>query len=299
MVGEKLGTSYTAQAVSDWERDKSQIHKDHPQVLKALIQVLYTCGGLTSPKDAERLLAAGNYRGLSHAESESIFLMGKPDPAGPSKIQWLERLLRSQTQEKTTLPDMLVLKITSIILCWLAAWLAISPTLDFSNSDQSLLLKQAIILGLTGLVVPTVLAWITSINSVPPISIPVRFVNFIGGVLGFSLGLVNIMTLAILAYNLYLYPWPTALILIISLWPVGLGLISAELIQAHFHPVRGEIRLRDIQFRWAILSLPLLIGLGLYHFHQLLSARLLGPLLLMVLSLGLGLLLWSHTRTMS
>ena len=298
LIGETLGTSYSAQAVSDWERDRSQIHKDHRLVLKTLIQVLHTCGGLASPEDAERLLAAGNYRGLTHAELESIFLRAETDPPRSTRAEWIERLLDNHPQE-TTRPYILVMKAISIILCWLAAWLAISPTLNFSNTDQTMLLREVIILALTGLIVPIVLAWVVSLTPNCTCALPTGFLNYLGGILGFSLGLVNILTLAILSYNLYLYPWPSAVILIISLWPIGLSLVSAELIKTHLQHATGEILFRDIRFRWAIPSLPLLISLGLYHFHHLLSARLLGSFLLVTLSLGLGLLLWSQTREIS
>lgn len=297
LIGETLGTSYTAQAVSDWERNKSQIHKDHRQVLKTLIQVLHTCGGLTSLEDADRLLAAGNYRSLTHTESESIFLLPDSTPSHANKAEWLAEFLHNHTQDSST--HILILKVSAIILCWLAAWMAISPILDFSNNAQGLLLKEAIILSLTGLFVPAILAWIASINATQTVSFTLRILHFLGGILGFSLGLVNILTLANLSYNFYLYPWPTVLILLISLWPVALSLTSASLLQSHFHSTTGEIRLRDIHFQWAILCLPLLIGLGRYRLYHILSARLLGPLLLITLSIVLGLLLWSQTRRMS
>jgi len=296
LVGETLGTTYTAQAVSDWERDKSQIHKDHRQVLIALIQVLHTCGGLSSPEDAERLLAAGNYRALSHVEAESIFLLAETDPPKIINSPRIAQFLGKFNQDETTLPYMLAPKITSVILCWLATWLAISPILDFSNSDPSLLLKEAIILSLTGLAVPVILAWVVSLDPERAYSLPERFLHLLGGILGFSLGLTNVLALANLSYNLHLYPWPPAIVLLINLWPVSLGLISATRLQTHSQPANGEIRFRDIRFRWAILFLPLVTGLGIYHCHHLLTARLLGPFLLILLSIGLGLLLWSQTR---
>jgi hypothetical protein len=135
-----------------------------------------------------------------------------------------------------------------------------------------------------------------SLNPGRTYTLPERFLHFLGGILGFSLGLANILALANLSYNLHLYPWPSVIILLVSLWPVGLGLISATMLQTHFQPANGKIRFRDIRFRWAILSLPLVSGLGLYYCHHLLSARLFGPLLLILISIGLGLLLWSQTR---
>lgn len=50
-LGELIGVDledagYTGAAVSEWERGKSQIHKDQRAVLTALIKVLTTCDGL-------------------------------------------------------------------------------------------------------------------------------------------------------------------------------------------------------------------------------------------------------------
>ena len=296
LMGEILGTTYTSQAISDWERSKSQIHKDHRQVLYALIHTLHTCGGLTSIDDAEELLAAGNYRGLTHTEAEAIFLTSETPPTTPSSASWKEIIQDKLALQENCLTPITLVKIIVFILCWMATWLAISPTLDFSNSDSAFLLKYAIILILSGLAIPAVLAWILKLGLGTPTRLPTRFLNFHGGVLGYSLGLTNILTLALLSYNLYLYPWPTVVTLAFSLWPVVLSLISADLTQSHYHRANGGIQFRDIRFRWAILALPLLIGLGGYHLHTLLSSRISGPLTLLLISANLGGLLWSQTR---
>ncbi len=299
LMGGILGTTYTSQAISDWERDRSQIHKDHRQVLCALIQTLHTCGGLGSPDEAERLLAAGNYRGLSHAEAETIFLLKGSDPAPAPHPSWKELFLQKLAQQEKPLTPVNIIKGVSIVLCWAATWLAISPNLDFSLSNPAHWLQYAILLTLSGLAIPAVLAWIIKLGSAGPTKLPIRFLNFIGAVLGYSLGLVNILTLALLSYNLYLYPWPTFLTLALSLWPVVLGITVANLIQTHIRPDGDTVQFRDIRFRWAILALPPVIGMGFYYFHSILTSRIFGPLIMILVSIGLVILFWSQTSEIS
>lgn len=74
LIGEQMGDAgYTGAAVSEWERDKSKIHADDRRVLISLLAVLVLCGGLEKPKQANKLLAAGNYRRLDENEHAFVF----------------------------------------------------------------------------------------------------------------------------------------------------------------------------------------------------------------------------------
>ncbi|MGD2048303.1 MAG: helix-turn-helix transcriptional regulator, partial [Chloroflexota bacterium] len=69
-LGELLGIAlgdagYSGAAVSDWERDKSKINVDDRLVLVNLVGILHKCGGLGTLADADKMLQAGNYRGLN------------------------------------------------------------------------------------------------------------------------------------------------------------------------------------------------------------------------------------------
>ena len=289
LIGEELGTPYSAQAISDWEREKSQIHKDHRQVLRAIIKILHACGGISSPEEAESLLAAGNYRGLSHAEVETIFLTQTP-----TKSCTTDSI--SLTWQKKNLTPTNVLSGTMGTLCWIATWLAIHPILDFSNTDQSQLLGNAITLTVTGLVIPAIIAWVLALQPGPSPSFASSALNYFGGIVGFSLGFSNVLALAQVSYNLYLYPWPPLLIFGFSLWPVVLSLVSADLTHRQLKTAKKEIHFRDFHFRWIVLVLPPAIGALLYNLHPVFSNRLLGPLLSMTLAMGLGALLWFQTR---
>jgi len=292
LMGEILGTTYTSQAISDWERDKSQIHKDHRQVLCALIQALHQCGGLGSLEDAERLLIAGNYRGLSHTEAETIFLSPPPAAQAPFSNAILEKL----THQENLVTPITMLKAVSIILCWLVTWLAIAPSLDFSNSNIGQLLRVDITLVLSSLAVPAILAWLIKLDANEPPTMPMRFLNFCGAILGYALGIINILTIAILSYNLYLYPWPTIIVLIVCVWPVALSIVSAKLFHSHYQATHTIIRFRDLKCQWAIMGIPPILGLAFYYLYPLCTTRIWGPLLLILLSTGLGILFWVHTR---
>ena len=64
---------YTGAAISYWENGQSRINAEDRNVLIALIKVLYKCGGLRTPDDANQLLKAGNYRVLDDDEKQRVF----------------------------------------------------------------------------------------------------------------------------------------------------------------------------------------------------------------------------------
>ncbi len=74
LLGDYLGgAGYTNAAVSDWELNKSKISADNRLLLESLIRLLIEYDGLTDLEEANRLLAAGNYRALDQAEIERVF----------------------------------------------------------------------------------------------------------------------------------------------------------------------------------------------------------------------------------
>lgn len=292
LIGKDLGThhSYSAQAISDWERDKSQIHKDHRQVLLAIIHNLHACGGRAKPADAEALLAAGNYRSLTEAEVASIF---QKEPPATTPTSWESDSLPlpfDLTHLRKALTPIKLLKATMVMLAWAATRLSIAPVLDFSISDPSLRLRYTIMLAVSGVVIPAILTWISSLQNTKPYPLLVRFKAYLTSLLGFSLGLSNILALALVSYNLTLYPWPAALVFCLSLWPIALALNFANLEQ------QPELFSQRISYRWALPALPVTISAALYSLHPLLSERIMGPFLAISFSLALGVLLWSQTR---
>jgi len=82
LIGHEMGDrGVSGAAVSDWERGKSKISVQDRNVLIAIIKVLYKCGGIGIPEDADRLLEAGDYRALNREEIQEIFGKIPEDPA--------------------------------------------------------------------------------------------------------------------------------------------------------------------------------------------------------------------------
>jgi hypothetical protein len=74
LIGNTVGTTaYSGTAVSDWERNRSHIHKDDRTVLLALVATLYQYGGITTIEEANTMLLAGNYRSLDQEETNILF----------------------------------------------------------------------------------------------------------------------------------------------------------------------------------------------------------------------------------
>lgn len=77
-LGELIGhemedRGVTGAAVSEWERGKSKVSVEDRNVLIAMIKVLYKCGGIRIPDDADQLLEAGDYRALNRQEIQEVF----------------------------------------------------------------------------------------------------------------------------------------------------------------------------------------------------------------------------------
>ncbi len=95
LIGQQLGGSgYSGAAISDWERDKSQIHKDDRRVLLSVINVLHACGGIPNLAEANKLLAAGHYGALSTAEQHQV------------NAAWLEERPSATADHTYTLADL-------------------------------------------------------------------------------------------------------------------------------------------------------------------------------------------------
>lgn len=82
LIGHELGDrGFSGAAVSDWERGKSKVGVEDRIVLIAMIKVLYQCGGIRIPDDADQLLEAGDYRALNKREIQEIFGNISVEPA--------------------------------------------------------------------------------------------------------------------------------------------------------------------------------------------------------------------------
>lgn len=72
LLFEVCGLEYSYAAVSDWERGKSQISKDHRATLVGLIMTLGRHGGILSRLEADEWLETANYRALNTEELAEV-----------------------------------------------------------------------------------------------------------------------------------------------------------------------------------------------------------------------------------
>jgi len=77
-LGELMGhimedEGFSRAAVSHWEPGENKISAEDRKVLVSLVNALYQYGGIKTPKDAHRLLEAGNYRALNQEEAREVF----------------------------------------------------------------------------------------------------------------------------------------------------------------------------------------------------------------------------------
>lgn len=292
LIGEAVGTRYSAQAVSDWERDRSQINKDHRQVLIALVQILRDFGGIRSVDEAERFLAAGNYRGLDREELHQIFGMEKTEKAAEIRKRYWHMKFDSFYNWKNNLTLISGLKMIVWVICWATTYLGFGPVLDFSLRGKTNLVTTAVIWSLTLWILPFVVVWCAPTKLNTPdgrqTSSTSYFSQAVGTSLGFSLGATNVLTLALISYNLYLYPWPKLITFLFCLWPVVLGGSGGNLVNLHPSLENRRRTLHTELIFFLILLIPPLLGVGLYFLHPLLLSRVLGPLLLIVVMSGLN-----------
>lgn len=66
------GLVYSYGAISDWERGKSQVPKDHRSTLVGLVTTLGKYGGILSRQEADDWLATGNYRLMDEDELDAV-----------------------------------------------------------------------------------------------------------------------------------------------------------------------------------------------------------------------------------
>lgn len=59
--------------VSHWERGETKISAEDRKILITLVKVLHQYDGIKTPKDADQLLEAGNFRALNKLETDDIF----------------------------------------------------------------------------------------------------------------------------------------------------------------------------------------------------------------------------------
>lgn len=93
---DEIGISYSGAAVSDWEREQSDINIADRLLLVSIIKILKKYGGIQSLAQANYLLESGDYRALNSDEQKIVF---------PETLEFFE----SQETNVETPKDTLVL----------------------------------------------------------------------------------------------------------------------------------------------------------------------------------------------
>jgi hypothetical protein len=304
-IGQMVGSSpYSGQSISYWENNQTQIHKDHRQVLTALIKVLYEYGGLQNLAEANELLAAGNYRPLNDQEHKFVF--GKErvrKPTGPHSTEkpfWTSQLLEKLGRLFDQTTPARVFKALIISLLVVAAWLGIAPLLKWPVMSQQSLLQSLIGYIVTSMVLPifiSILAHDQESALPADVSRINRFLlQLIGSAMGFHLGFLSIFSLLLISYHLHLYPWPRALLLTAHIWPVVLSFASARQVPVNQYLAYGRIHFHDFALMLIALPFPALISGYFYVAHHWLLSAVYGPITLFFGLAALGMLLLVKTR---
>jgi hypothetical protein len=299
LIGEITGTPYTAQAVSDWERQRSQIHKDHRMVLIALVQVLQAYGGLETLEQANRWLRSGNYRALNNAEALQAF-DALPSSNSGGAHPWTETLLTRMGAwfEMITPRRFFIAAFGGLLV--LSAWLGIAPILSWPVMSQPHAVRAAIQYVLTSLLVPALIALLAAWNQSdrPAQERPLDWflLRLIGSAIGFHLGFLTLLALSIFSYHLGLYPWPRLLLLTASAWSPILAFACACQAPRNQHKAYGKLHIKEYGPMLLSLLLPILLG-GYYSLsYSWFLSRVTGPLFLLGGTAALGFLLFFWRR---
>ena len=289
-LGELLGLEmgdmgYTGAAVSEWERGKSQIHKDHRKVLVALIKVLHRNEGLKSTTEADTLLLSGNYRPLDADEKMSIFSNAAPEQIPVSGVDWTTTLISAE-QWVAQMGDLLKkyideygprtthrgsrlflgslgfffnqwsFEITLKLLLWLGLWVAVQKfvfsMLHWPFADQAQAWESVVCYMGGVLALPALAALLTNTNKdifwqqQNLAGKPIlRLYTYVGAFMGFNIGYGMVFGVALIGYYLGIKAAPPLLVILGAAWPLVLAYSAAR--QAPFNHWRayGDLRLAD------------------------------------------------------
>lgn len=242
LLGEALGFSgYSGAAVSDWENGKSQIDKDHRQVLINLIKIMHICGGLETDIEADAFLWAGNYRSLSDEEKARIFpnlttTSSSRSPTNNQPIfdilgqlllmvnQWRGQL-SADLDEFTPIWGEKLLNFLGLffdrwnsqfflyLLAWLGIWWlnrkCVFPLMDWPFQSQPQIRILLIIYAGASILLPAAVGLLISTREDPfwkkqniANNFIIRFYTHLGASVGFHVGLMMIFIIKMTAYYL-------------------------------------------------------------------------------------------------
>jgi len=328
LMGEYLGIpAYSGAAVSDWERGKSQIHKDERRVLVALIRVLYQFHGLLTLEEANTLLLAGNYRSLDAAEAGPIFDLlppgsppGKdrqwrvfilllfqslldesraPGPSQPPRPGWSGAFLGALGRFSDRWSGLRFLRLLAWLAIWGLAWVSTAPLLRWPFPPARV--HQVVLAYIAGAsLLPLFIGLLSTTRSDPfwlqqglAASAPVRFYTHLGAGVGFQVGYLMVFAVLLPFYYLGWWRLPGWLVGLLLAWPLVLSAASAREVPFNQWRAYGRVKLADAWIFSVFFLFPLVWGLFLLMYHAWLLDRFWGPIIIVLAILAIT---WRERR---
>ncbi len=316
LLGEAMGDhGFSGAAVSDWERGVSKIHADNRIVLVNLVRILHQVCGITTLKEANELLEAGNYRALDAREQEQVFPKlspmsspcSEPIPLTPVP-SWAETfsipaaelqalLQQAQDGPPPVWPRMLIALInrstsritaTSIlnflmwIWIWLLAWILLVPSLRWPFDAQQDLFWAMVWYAIGTLILPALIAALTRIRNNPfwvekglQSGWNLRLYTYQGAGVGFHVGYFLVFLIVLLGYNLGIPPLKWAEWLAV-LPPLGLAYASARLVPYNILQAYKDLHLSHGAILFVFIFLGPIWAFYFYGSSSMLTQRITG-----------------------
>lgn len=298
LMGNVLGDSgYTGAAISEWERNRSNIDKDHRAVLVALITVLHSCGGLKSPVEADEFLWTGNYRELDDGERAQIFagsdfeepvtstdaadgivmhvvreLVENPhlllnpllpgarsnEASNPTWTQSIEQILTGLFRGWSSRR---VLGIVFTLFLWLLLWQLALPLLRWPPATPAAIRAAAIAFIISAVFVPVLLAvqvYVQESGSWPAGRLRFFFLTFLGALAGFHLGYLTLFFAKLSLYYLTSGNLARDIIALFAFWPLLSGYVMAVRFPKNRRQIAGSRPITERE--WSLLFILFLFG---------------------------------------
>jgi hypothetical protein len=318
LIGEVMGDmGFTGAAVSDWERGESKINAADRNVLAAIVQVLYQCGGVKTLADANRLLESGNFRVLDTNEELKIFSTQTQKTSKSIIVLLLSGLFALPEEEVAELlikeslgpapswprilaifmrkaSDRFSLSINTILWMgvWsLAKWL-ISPSLRLPFESHNDAFTALCMYAGGSLIVPLLIGMLVNTKDneywkqeigVDPFLL--RLYTYQGAGIGFNVGYFLVFPWSLASYYLGfgISIWIEILAATVS---VGLGNMAARVVPHNLWRAYGRLTLKDGWIFFAVALMGPFWALFLVEYYTTILDRVLGVIVILVALIG-------------
>ena len=283
LIEKETGLHYSPAAISDWERGKSTIHKDDRILLCGLIKIFLNAGSMHTPQEADALLLEGLYAPLREEEKTAVFsglnaielkASSYPSPFDFLKAIWasiseITNILASTTETDPqprwargllTLLGWPVdhLRSENVIwgvfwvLIWWLNWALTFRLMSWPFSGYREVLQAVFLFALGSILVPILIAipffskktsgwW--SRKRVNPLVLWLYTLQ--GAFVGFQVCYMSLFFVALLVFQLGIYPYLRWLAILLAAFPVVLGYVAAREIPFNMWRAYRRLSLKD------------------------------------------------------